>query len=814
VNQRLAICFITATVLGLDISSNIAKAEGGSQHSLEELQRRAVNELQSALKNQSHVVKLDAAEALLALGYGENLQTIFENELKQYGDQPHVRVGIWRVLAQAEADKTLRDKYLSKLCETYLDSNSPDGTDAAESLAKLKYVIPVPDRPRYAKVAQSAVGREAPYYRWLMAVSGSEQDVQFLAELLDAPDANVRRLTANALRYLSDKLPPALVAKLAKTASGEPESAHRVYLVSAAYVTARDRNQLGRFKELLLTYAQNGNEDEKREAAVAFGVRGSNDECPQLIELLNNQEVDVRVSAANALLRIERRLPLPFAVLDWMVLAGYGLGMLAIGWYFARRTDNTDDYLLAGRTMKPWAVGLSYFAGMFSTITYLAMPGEMIRHGPMILSTILAYPLVFVVVGRFLIPYIMRLKVTSAYEILEQRFGLSVRLLGATFFLVLRLIWMAFIIFATSKHVLAPLLGFDESATPWVAIVLGLVTVTYTSMGGLRAVIWTDVAQTFILMFGAILSIVLISINLGGPAGWWPSSWSSEWEAPKFWFDPTARVTMASAILSTFVWHICTAGSDQMAVQRYLATRDARSARRMFGISLCCDMLVVTLLAALGLALFSYFQIHPQMLPDGQTVVSGADQLLPRYIVKGLPVGISGLIVAGLLAAAMSSLSSGLNSTCSVIMVDWIDRFRRTRSRERDQVRIARVVSWIIGAFVVSLSLASSLVRGNLLEAANRLVNLLTAPMFVLFFMAMFVRWATPFGTWAAGLSSLAAAAVIAYTDLTPLSFLWIMPGSLAVGIVVGCLVSLLPVTKRRPMLEVSKDPGPFALPK
>jgi SSS family solute:Na+ symporter len=312
-------------------------------------------------------------------------------------------------------------------------------------------------------------------------------------------------------------------------------------------------------------------------------------------------------------------------------------------------------------------------------------------------------------------------------------------------------------------------------------------------------------------MFGAILSIVLISINLGGPANWWPSSWSSEWEAPKFWFDPTARVTMATAILSTFVWYICTAGSDQMAVQRYLATRDAHSARRMFGISLWCNTLVVMLLAALGLALFSYFRAHPQMLPDGYTVVSGADRLLPQYIVRGLPAGISGLIVAGLLAAAMSSLSSGLNSTCSVIITDWINRFRKIRAGEHDQVRMARLISWIVGVVVVSLSFASSLVRGNLLEAANRLVNLLTAPLFVLFFMAMFVPWATPFGTWAAGLSSVAAAAVIAYTNLTPLSFLWIMPGSLVTGIVVGSLVSVLPVTQRRPMLEVVKDAQPFA---
>ena len=248
-------------------------------------------------------------------------------------------------------------------------------------------------------------------------------------------------------------------------------------------------------------------------------------------------------------------------------------------------------------------------------------------------------------------------------------------------------------------------------------------------------------------------------------------------------------------------------------MQRYLATRDARSARRMFGISLCCDVLVVGLLAALGLALFSYFRTHPEMLPDGQTVVSGADRLLPRYIVKGLPVGVSGLIVAGLLAAAMSSLSSGLNSTCSVIMVDWIDRFRKTRRGDAGQVRMARLISWFIGAVVVSLSLASSLVRGNLLEAANRLVNLLTAPLFVLFFMAMFVRWATPFGTWVAGLSSVAAAVVIAYTNLTPLSFLWIMPGSLVTGIVVGSLVSVLPITKPVPCLKSVKTCSILNLP-
>ncbi len=182
--------------------------------------------------------------------------------------------------------------------------------------------------------------------------------------------------------------------------------------------------------------------------------------------------------------------------------------------------------------MKPWAVGLSYFASLFSTISYLAYPGEMIKYGPMILSGILAYPFIFLVVSRFLIPFILRLKITSAYEILETRFGLSVRMLGSTFFLLLRLVWMSVIIYATSKNVLVPLLRINDAATPWVCLALGTLTVIYTSLGGFSAVIWTDVTQTFILIFGAILSIVVISISLGSFTAWWPRTWGADWEQP------------------------------------------------------------------------------------------------------------------------------------------------------------------------------------------------------------------------------------------------------------------------------------------
>ncbi len=477
--------------------------------------------------------------------------------------------------------------------------------------------------------------------------------------------------------------------------------------------------------------------------------------------------------------------------------------MMLIGWSFSR-VKNVEEYLLGGRHMKPWAVGISLFATLMSTLTYLAYPGEMIRHGPLILSGILGYPLVYLMVGRLIIPSIMRLKITSGYEILERRFGLSVRMLGSTFFLVLRLFWMALIVYATADAVLVPLLHLDRSATPWVCIVMATITVAYTSMGGLQAVVVIDVVQTFIMLAGALLSLVMISVSLGGVAAWWPQEWSAAWDTPRF-FATDSRVSMGMAILSSFTWYVCTASSDQMAIQRYLATRDASSARKMFGISLISDACVALILASLGLALFAYFNAHPEMLPDNETVSGIADKLLPQYIVRVLPAGLAGLVVAGILSAAMDSLSSGLNSTCSVITVDWVDRFRKVPLGRVAEVKQAKLVSWLVGIIVMVLSLFTIYVPGNLLEMCFKVVNLLVAPLALLFFMAMFMPWATTLGTWVAAIVSTFVAFRIAFHEDFGLSFLWIMPGSLVAGLIVGGLASCIPLSRRRPMLEASK---------
>jgi SSS family solute:Na+ symporter len=341
------------------------------------------------------------------------------------------------------------------------------------------------------------------------------------------------------------------------------------------------------------------------------------------------------------------------------------------------------------------------------------------------------------------------------------------------------------------------MMGWPSSMTPYVAIAIGLLTVVYTSMGGIRAVVFTDVVQSFILLGGAILSILLITTKMGGVGAWWPTEWSPAWdEQPFFSLDPTVRVTWVGSVVFMTVWWICTAGSDQMAIQRYLATRDAAAARRAFLTTGLANVLVTLVLAALGFALLGFFRANPQYLTGGLSIQGDADKLFPYYIVRFLPAGITGLVISGLLAAAMSSLSSGINSSCSVICVDFIDRFARTGQPGGDRMRQTKIVAVMSGLVAVVLSSLMGGVTGNIMEVTVRTNHVFVAPLFGLFFMALFVPFATPFGTLWGALAGCLAAVVVAYWDLITsgpaLSFQWISTISLIVNLLVAIPLSLI----------------------
>ncbi len=489
--------------------------------------------------------------------------------------------------------------------------------------------------------------------------------------------------------------------------------------------------------------------------------------------------------------------------LDWIVVAIYGVGMLLLGAYYARRQHSTEDYFVGGRSLNSTAVGISLLATLLSTISYMATPGEMIAKGPMIGMGVVAIPITYFIVGYVLLPMIMRHRVTSAYEFLEERLGLGPRLLAASMFLVLRMTWMAVMIHVASVAVVG-ILGLTEDQQKWAVpvsiLICGVVAVVYTAMGGLRAVVTSDVIQFFLLFGGALLTILLVTMKFGG-FDWWPTEWHSHWhQQPIFSFDPTVRVTLVGTILGGSLWWICTAGSDQTAIQRFMATGSTQAARRSFLVNLIADVVVMTLLVIVGLALLGFYSRQAAASSDIMDLVNEGDKLFPRFIATQMPSGIAGLVVAALFAAVMSSLDSGLNSTASVIIIDFIRRFGKRAHTAAEDLQLSRYLTLGMGLVIVLLAMMVQKVPGNILEVSQKTVGLLVAPLFGIFFLAFFVRFATAFGAMFGGWYSCTAAFLIAFwpavTGGPDLSFQWIIPGSLVVSIVTGVLFSLLPTDR------------------
>ena len=483
---------------------------------------------------------------------------------------------------------------------------------------------------------------------------------------------------------------------------------------------------------------------------------------------------------------------------DWVMIALYAAIVIGIGLYYSRKQTTTEEYFLCSRNMGAFAIGISLTVSILSTISYLSKPGEMIKYGPTHLWTVVAIPLYFIPVGYFLIPAFTKLKITSAYELLERNIGLSVRLCGSVIFILTRLSWMALLIYLASKSIVV-MLGWPLETIPYVVMGAGLISVAYTTIGGLRAVVITDLLQFFTLMGGALFTVALITVKMGGVGAWWPTSWQPNWEPqPIFSFDLHIRATVVGSLVYAVSYWICTAGSDQMAIQRYLATKDTKSARRSFLITSLAYSVIVIILSLVGMALLGFYRSIPHYQAMGDNLFTEADYLFPNFIATYLPAGIAGLVVSGIFAAAMSSLDSGINSIVSIISTDFVDRFRKNRNAANSNIKLAKYLVLSIGIATVLMSSLMTKVPGNITEVTSKTNGLFVGPLFGLFFLALFVPFATSFGTILGAVYGLAAAAVIAYWDVitgdSGLSFQWIISVSLVVHVLAGMILSLLPV--------------------
>ena len=447
-------------------------------------------------------------------------------------------------------------------------------------------------------------------------------------------------------------------------------------------------------------------------------------------------------------------------VLGWIeisVVVGYLAFVAAVGLYFSRRQKTTEDYFLAARSVPGWVVGFSLMGTMVGSTTFIGHPGNVIKQDMWALPLHLALPVVMVLVARYLVLFYRRTLRMTAYGYLEKRFGYPARLYGATSFLVSRVVDVSVTFFFLAIPI-AFMTGWDVW---WVILVVGIVTVLYTLVGGIGAVVWTDVIQGVLLVGGGLTCVAYILwTSEAGPA----AITSAAWQGGKFslgdWrFDWTSDNAWFYLLGGTF-WAFKAFTCDQHNVQRYLLARSDREAVRgaYFGAAVCLPIWI--LFMVLGALLWGHYQLSSEVLPA--QVTDDLDNLLPYFIKTQLPAVLVGVILAALMAAAMSCLDSDLNAMATVVVHDFYARLWPASS-DRQRLRVGKAVVTLLG--IASVVLAQQWIG---IEAVIRLsftlAGILTGGILGLFALGLLFRGTTARAAYA---GILACAVFSAWATLT-----------------------------------------------
>ena len=433
-------------------------------------------------------------------------------------------------------------------------------------------------------------------------------------------------------------------------------------------------------------------------------------------------------------------------LLDYLMVGAYLLITIGIVWFSSRGQKDNEDFFLGGRRLPWFAVGLSIMATLLSTISYLGIPGEVIKHGVAILWMYLAFPLSMMVVLPFFIPFFMRLKMTSAYEYLEHRFDYRARLLASVLFFWLRLGWIAMVMYAGSMAISR----MTDQDLYTVVAVMGIAATAYACFGGMTAVVWTDVLQAVMLLGGAAVIVVYVWATTGaGPSDWWEvvaKHSQGHTSPPIFSFDPRERTVIMWVVINGFFWQICTHASDQVVLQRYFATTSLKAARNSYIVNMSTALLVGILLGLAGFALLFFYQQHPSYLKQGLSPSKG-DEIMPYFYAHQLPLGCGGLVLANFLCDAMQTLVSGVNSIAAVVTDDLLGRMKQRPRTESEKLATTRRLTLGLGLLATCVALLISWLSQhsgkNIIDLMPRTFNMFLGPLASLFLVGMFNARAT-----------------------------------------------------------------------
>ncbi|MBT6155526.1 MAG: sodium/solute symporter, partial [Planctomycetaceae bacterium] len=478
----------------------------------------------------------------------------------------------------------------------------------------------------------------------------------------------------------------------------------------------------------------------------------------------------------------------PMHPLDFAVVALYLLLMLGLGFAFGRHQTRREFFAASG-SMGWLPVGLSVMATLFSSNSFVFYPSAAFGDSLRIGLSLVAFALMTPVVIWVFIPVYARLKVETAYEYLELRFHVSVRTLASGLFVLLRIGWMASATYAASV-VVSSVMGVPQTA---VIVGLGIVSIGYTMLGGLRAVMWTDVIQFFVFAITILATLWLILDLTGSGVSDIIHTCFDGREGLIIDFSPSMTLRYGSwvILIGVFLEALSAFGVDQVAVQRYLSAKSERSSQWGAALNLAAMWIVLPGLLMIGVGLYAYFTQNPAELGGGTLpeILAGdtevADRAMPDFVRLHFPPGLAGLFLAALMAAIMSSIDSGVHSVTTALVVDFRDRLlpQLRPKDEYDEVAWIRVLVVIIGTIAITLACFVGPL-GNVFDIGKKLTAAFGGPLLAIFILALFSRRTT----WLAVLVSVSlATALTLYLMYTEDWFsVWFWPIGFGTALVFG----------------------------
>lgn len=443
---------------------------------------------------------------------------------------------------------------------------------------------------------------------------------------------------------------------------------------------------------------------------------------------------------------------LEFGWQNMTVLVVYLLLVVVIGLIFVLKNRNTDDYFRGGQSIPWWAAACSIYATMLSSLTYVALPAIVYQTDWLLLFGVWTIVFVAPIAIYVAMPFFRQIDATSAYEYLSKRFNMSVRLFASGLFTLFHIGRMG-IVMALTALALSAVTPLSASEC---VLIMGILCLIYCTLGGIEAVIWTDTMQTVVLLIGAVVCFVTIITGIDGGFGTFIDVGLRDNKFTmvdaSFDLDSATTLSIWVIILGGIGQNISSYTADQAVVQRYMVTSDSQAAKKSIWANALIAGPSALLFFCIGTGLYVFYQSHPEKLNPGMQI----DQIFPAFIATELPLGIAGLIVAGIFAAAQSTVSTSMNSIASTLVTDFVRPFNLVNT-EKGYMNTARWLTFIVGVLgtLAGLIFIDPTIR-SLMEAYFKIIGMFMGALGGLFVLGALTRKANASGALVGILSGVA----------------------------------------------------------